>query len=201
MAGKRGTKWQGKVVPLRAAARRPRRSWRWTVYGVDMRSAGPILLLCFGAAGYATSQGAGLSTGAPDYALTGLAHVIDGDTIDLKGMRVRLDGIDAPEMDQGCERDGRMEACGRQAGSFLTALIGNDEVTCAIHGEDRYGRLLGICHRFDTNLNRSMVWAGQAVAYTRYSWRYLPAEVSTRWEGRGIWATDFENPEAWRHGG
>lgn len=187
MAGRRDRNREDKIVPLRRpATRRPRRRWRWTAYGIDLRSAGPILLLCFVAAGCAASQGATLSTGAADYTLTCLARVIDGDTINLKGMRVRLDGIDAPEMDQDCERGGVAEARGRQSGSFLAALISRDEVSCALHGEGRYGRVLGICQTAETNLNRTVVWAGQAVADTRYSWRYLPAEISARWEGRGF---------------
>ena len=51
----------------------------------------------------------------------GPARVIDGDTIDVAGVRVRLHGIDAPERAQTCRADGRAWPCGRQA---ARALVG-----------------------------------------------------------------------------
>src|SRR5919198_5868082 len=49
----------------------------------------------------------------------GEAMVSDGDTITLKGQRVRLRGIDAPEYNQTCEKGGASYACGRAAREAL----------------------------------------------------------------------------------
>ena len=77
--------------------------------------------------------------------------------------------------------------------------MGRTPVESFGHSRDRYDRLLAICRRGDLDLNGAMVEAGQAVAYTRYSLRYVPEEVRARAAGRGIWGTSFENPESWRH--
>lgn len=161
-----------------------------------LRIAGPIVvpLIAFAAYGALDSL-----MGESSYTLSGFARVIDGDTIELKGERIRFNGIDAPEMRQTCMRGQVAEACGRQSGAFLEGLIGGHMVACTVTGTDQYDRLLARCSQGDTDLNRAMVWAGQAVAYWRYSWRYVPEEFSARWGKRGIWQTEFVNPETWRH--
>ena len=55
--------------------------------------------------------------------LTGKADIVDGDTIKVGSIPVRLDGIDAPEGRQNCERDGKAYACGKQATKVLANLI------------------------------------------------------------------------------
>jgi endonuclease YncB( thermonuclease family) len=131
--------------------------------------------------------------------LTGYASVIDGDTVEINGRRIRLEGIDAPEGRQICTRDGVPEFCGQIAAKALAALIGGSPIECRSKGEDQYGRMLGVCFRGDFDINREMVRSGNAVAYTRYAWRYIPHEVLARLKGWGIWGTEFINPEAWRH--
>ncbi|MBT8475582.1 MAG: thermonuclease family protein, partial [Alphaproteobacteria bacterium] len=62
--------------------------------------------------------------GVPVYAgPNGRITVVDGDTIDVGGTRVRLFGIDAPEGDQTCTRpDGAVWACGTWATAQVRAL-------------------------------------------------------------------------------
>ena len=82
-----------------------------------------------------------------DAAIIGTASVIDGDTIDVHGIRIRFEGIDAPESGQTCHRAGRLEPCGRRAASHLAEQIGRAPVRCDAMGTDRYGRTLAICFR------------------------------------------------------
>src|SRR5262249_24751865 len=74
--------------------------------------------------------------------LAGTASVIDGDTIEVHGIRIRLHGIDAPESRQECRRpDGTAWRCGQQAALALSDHIGRSPVSCKALDRDRYGRV------------------------------------------------------------
>ncbi len=77
--------------------------------------------------------------------ITGPARVIDGDTLDIAGQRIRLHGIDAPESKQRC-RAGRSEIeCGKEATKVLRSIIARESVTCEERDVDRYGRIVAVC--------------------------------------------------------
>ncbi|MVA97762.1 thermonuclease family protein [Nitratireductor sp. CAU 1489] len=124
----------------------------------------------------------------------GRPSVGDGDSLTLGGGRIRLVGIDAPELDQTCRRDGADYACGRAARDALRRLVGQHAIVCRGHESDRFGRLLAVCHAGDIDLNHAMVEAGWAVSYGRYG----QAERRARAEARGLWAGKFERPRDWR---
>jgi endonuclease YncB( thermonuclease family) len=105
--------------------------------------------------------------------VTGPARVIDGDTLEIQGERVRLHGIDAPETGQVCSLNGKPWSCGRAATDLLRDLIGGREVDCRSLGRDRYGRMIGKCKVGRLDLGAEMVTRGMAVAYLRYSQDYL----------------------------
>jgi endonuclease YncB( thermonuclease family) len=131
--------------------------------------------------------------------IVGVASVIDGDTLDVNGQRIRLHGIDAPESRQACQdAKGWDYRCGQQATRALIGKIGGQAVSCDRWDTDRYGRTVAVCWAGGENLNRWLVSEGLAVAYTRYSMKYIPAELAARIAGRGIWAGDFMAPERWR---
>lgn len=135
--------------------------------------------------------------GAP---LTGRARVIDGDSLEVAGARVRLFGIDAPEGRQQC-RDARGSdyACGREAARALERLIGSQPVTCTRVTHDQYERDVATCAIEGRDLGEAMVRAGHARDYTRHSrGRYASAEREAREARRGMWAGEFETPESWR---
>ncbi len=133
--------------------------------------------------------------------LTGKVWVVDGDTIKIRGQRIRLEGIDAPEDKQPCwHADGGAWACGQAASHHLRSLVRGRTATCRSAQHDRYGRWLAICWIGKTELNEEMVRSGLAVAYRRFSKRYVEVENEARGNGRGIWSGKFEQPEAWRHG-
>lgn len=130
---------------------------------------------------------------------TGSVRVIDGDSLAMGERRLRLKGIDAPELAQRCRRDSLEYACGIEARSRLRALIGGQTVSCVGEGVDRYGRDLVRCEAGGRDLNRIMVRSGHAVSFGDYG----DEEDAARQEAAGLWAGDFDIPKEWRavHGG
>lgn len=131
--------------------------------------------------------------------LRGTARVADGDSLVLDGERIRLQGIDAPELTQTCTRAGADYPCGREAREALVRLVAGGAVSCESRQRDRYERVLATCVAGGVEVNRAMVEAGWAVAYGDYR----AAEAAARQAGRGLWAGSFERPQDWRriHGG
>jgi endonuclease YncB( thermonuclease family) len=138
------------------------------------------------------------SAQAPMPALWGRARVVDADTLEVGGRRVRLFGIDAPEKGQTCERRGSIWACGQEAAVALAALLGDRVVRCEGHGNDRHDRLIGRCWAGGTDVSRWMVEQGWAVAYRRFAADYIDSEDAARLARRGLWAGAFAPPEEWR---
>jgi len=135
---------------------------------------------------------------APD--LSGSARVIDGDTLEVSGQRVRLHGIDAPETGQLCELHGEPWPCGRAATDLLRELNGDEAEECRSLGRDRYGRLIAKCKVDWLDLGAEMVTRGMAVAYLRYSQDYLRNYQEARGRGNGIISGRFIELEKWRQG-
>ncbi len=132
--------------------------------------------------------------------VSGDASVVDGDTLRIGGQHIRLYGIDAPEAQQDCTKNsGGRWRCGHHATVALERKIGWKSVACRRKDIDRYSRIVAICEVDGDDLSAWMVRQGWAVAYTRYSFRYLPDELIARWHDRGIWLGDFMAPEDWRH--
>ena len=146
----------------------------------------PILLLVF-------SVGVGAD-------VTGSARVTDGDSIKIGDTRVRLHGIDAPERNQSCQKNGRTWRCGSAATSRLRGMVSGREVQCKGNRKDRYGRLLAVCHVNGTDVNAAMVKSGLALAYRKYSSAYVSQERDAKRAKRGLWAGEFVAPWDWRRG-
>jgi endonuclease YncB( thermonuclease family) len=133
--------------------------------------------------------------------VTGTASVIDADTIEIRGERIRLVGVDAPESGQKClDASSKFFRCGTVAANALDAWISRASVTCDIEGKDRYGRLLGECRVRGQSMQEWLVTNGYAVAYRSYSTAYVPAELQARNAKTGVWAGDFVMPWDWRQG-
>jgi len=108
------------------------------------------------------------STAASAADLTGRASVIDGDTIEIHGQRIRLFGIDAPESRQSCEAGGQTYRCGQHAALALADHVGQRVVACEQRDVDRYGRVIAVCRAGGEDLNAWLVSQGWALAYQRY---------------------------------
>lgn len=126
---------------------------------------------------------------------SGSFSVIDGDTLSADGERLRIEGIDAPELAQFCEgADGAPYACGEEARRALAALVSGRDFECSGTGRDRYGRLLVVCKRGLDDLGDLLVKTGSVFA----DGRYLASEAKARLAGEGIWRGEFERPADWR---
>ena len=139
---------------------------------------------------------------SPVEILGSVPRIVDGDTLEVAGQKVRLQGIDAPESGQSCRQaTGPRYPCGEHATQALRTRIDADAVTCMIEGRDRYSRALGICYTADgTDLNGWLVRQGHALAYRKYSTQYVPQEDQAKAAQAGLWAGVFIKPWDWRRG-
>lgn len=133
--------------------------------------------------------------------ITGRASVIDGDTIDIRGTRFRLQGVDTPESAQMCgDAAGKDYPCGRKAAFALSDKIGTSNVACDVVDKDRYGRSVAVCRLGAEDLNGWLVAQGWGMAYRQYSTAYVRQEDEAKAAKRGIWAGPFTPPWDWRKG-
>lgn len=131
--------------------------------------------------------------------LTGYAQAIDGDTLMLGGLRVRLEGIDTPEADQTCTTaEGAEWRCGAAAHKALARLVANDPLSCEERGIDKYKRVLAVCHVGGLDVSAELVRLGLAWAFVRYSQEYAIAETRARTAKAGIWAGTAQAPWDYR---
>lgn len=130
--------------------------------------------------------------------IVGEARIIDGDTIEISGERIRLHGIDAPETRQTCEVAGVPWRCGESATLALVDGTVGHPVTCKGDKRDRYGRIIAVCYSGERDLNAMMVREGWALAYRRYAKDYVDDEIEARDASKGIWRADFVEPWNWR---
>ncbi len=127
-------------------------------------------------------------------------RAVDGDTLETPdGKRLRIQGIDTPELDQPCRNDSGEYPCGRVAKRAMQGLLNGADVRCEVLGFDIYGRVLGICRNAaGRDLGATMVETGMAMAYRRFSDRYVEAESRARAAKIGIWSGSFTPPWEWR---
>jgi endonuclease YncB( thermonuclease family) len=120
--------------------------------------------------------------------------IIDGDSLELAGVRIRMKGIDAPEMGQSCAGKTGPFECGREARAYLRRLVGTSQVSCEGWQYDKYQRLLAECKAGLKSLNREMALSGWAVSYGGYG----AEEAAARKAKSGLWAGTFDQPQDWR---
>ena len=132
--------------------------------------------------------------------ISGRARIVDGDSLEIAGVSIRMFGIDAPERYQTCrDGGGRDYACGRAAARALAAAVAGRPVTCTAVDHDRYDRDVALCTADGQDLSDMMVRNGHALDLVQYSrGRYATAEREARAQKRGVWAGSFEPPSEWR---
>lgn len=136
-----------------------------------------------------------LQGGASD-PVTGPFRVVDGDTLAAGSERLRLAGIDAPELDQTCEREGQGWDCGQHAKAALQRIIARGAVECDGGERDRYGRLVVNCFVDGRTVGGAMVRSGMAVTTSLITYRR--EQVNAENDRRGMWAGSFIMPAEWR---
>ena len=103
--------------------------------------------------------------------VAGKARVLDGDTVVVDGWRVRLKGVDAPELAM---------PGGIYAREVMREIVGIEgSLVCVLTGEKTRGREVGFCTRPDgLDVNREIIIRGAALACPRFSQRYLLDETA-----------------------
>lgn len=139
-----------------------------------------------------------LSLGLAIVVLVAATRLTDGDSLVVDGERIRLHGVDSPELAQTCRRDGRKWACGEDAAAALRRFVGTAEPDCRAVDQDRYGRTVARCYVNGRDLGALMVQSGWALAYRKYSVEYVPLEDEARQARRGLWSSEFIPPWQWR---
>lgn len=137
----------------------------------------------------------GIALASP--ALCQNAFPLDGDTLDIDGVRTRLFAIDSPE---------RGESGADEATANLRRLIAGKRVVCRRIDIDRYGRDVSLCDAGGVDLSLAQVRAGHAVVWCYYVRRNAPgllsrfqaAEADAKRERRGIWSRPFRPWRDWR---
>ena len=124
--------------------------------------------------------------------------VVDGDSLEMNGERIRLDGIDAPEFSQICHDAQNQEyECGQTAKAYLQDLTTDSDVQCnCLPDVDKYQRKICECFINATSLNRAMVTAGMARAYRNE--KYRKDEEDAAMHKRGLWQGKHMRPALYR---
>ena len=132
--------------------------------------------------------------------LTGQASIIDGDTLEIHGTRIRLWGIDAPESTQFCRGEDSLQyRCGAKAANDLDAFIASRPVVCTPITLDRYGRTVASCSVDGIDLAQWLVSNGLALDWDKYSkGKYRNAQREAEHAGRGLWAGSYVEPWLYR---
>lgn len=136
--------------------------------------------------------------------VVGVASVIDGDTIEIHGIRIRLNGIDAPEARQLCaDEHGEAYRCGAAAAFHLDDILRRSSpARCVIVARDRYRRVVAECSLADgTQIAPLMVAEGHALDWPRYSrGRYAAHQDQAKASRTGMWRGTFQPPWEFRRG-
>ena len=137
----------------------------------------------------------------------GVSKVIDGDTIKIKDNYIRLAGIDAPEKKQICKKPdisisfliiNKNYHCGKVSTIELKKYLKKSKIKCIFNSKDHYNRLIADCYKNKKNINSWLVRNGYAIAYKRYSKKYILDEQHAKKNKLGVWQGTFQKPEEWR---
>jgi endonuclease YncB( thermonuclease family) len=132
--------------------------------------------------------------------LKGQASVIDGDTLEIHGTRIRLWGIDAPESSQLCRGEDSLQyRCGAKAANELDTFIATRPVSCIPISLDQYRRTVATCSVGSADLGEWLVRNGLALDWPQYSrGRYDAVQRDADHAGRGMWQGSYVEPWLFR---
>ena len=130
--------------------------------------------------------------------IKGFANIIDGDTIKISKIKIRLSGIDAPELKQFCIKKDTKWPCGLESKKALIEYTKNNIISCTSNKKDRYNRLVAKCYKEKQDIQKWLVKNGWAIAYRKYSLEYINDENFAQNNNLGIWKGKFIKPYKWR---
>jgi endonuclease YncB( thermonuclease family) len=131
--------------------------------------------------------------------ISGVPQIVDGDTVWIGAVKIRLQGIDAPETDQIClDPAGKAWNCGISSRDELAKRTSGQIWKCHVTGTDRYRRDLARCEVNGEDIQRWMVRNGWALSFVRYSHTYDADEADAKAAKAGLWAGAFIAPWDWR---
>ena len=139
--------------------------------------------------------------------INGIAIVIDGDTLKIKNEKIRLSGIDSPEIKQTCKKPYltisfytffKNYNCGEISKLKIKKYTKAKIIKCIFSSRDRYNRLIAECYVDNKNINSWMVKNGYAIAYRKYSKKFISEEKYAKKHKLGLWQGIFIMPEKWR---
>ena len=138
--------------------------------------------------------------------ITGIARVIDGDTIELNNLKIRFGGIDAPESyfkgkSQTCRLliNNDKVYCGKLSKLALQKKISDKFIICHPESKDKYKRIIAECFLETESLSSYMVKNGFAFDYEKYSkGKFRKYQRYARENKLGLWSMKFEFAWMWR---
>lgn len=148
-----------------------------------------VFLLCAGIISFAETR-----------ALDGKSiKVVDGDSLEIDGTRIRLKGIDAPEYFQYCfDENNKKYECGKMSRAYLEKLTKSDDFYCKSNKTDKYKRELSVCYAKGKNINELMIEQGWAIPYRTQNPLYYKAQIIAKANKNGIHRGKFIAPEIYR---
>jgi endonuclease YncB( thermonuclease family) len=131
--------------------------------------------------------------------ISGVPKIREGDQVTIGSSRIRLNGIDAPSVDQLClDTKGERWTCGVAARDELIKHADNKSWTCHVVRTDRRGRNVARCEVDGEDIQKWMVKSGWALSYVRVSHDYDADEKAAREAKAGMWQGAFIAPWDWR---
>ena len=126
-------------------------------------------------------------------------EVLDGDTLEIEGQRMRLFGIDAFELGQTClDAGGQPWHCGAAAKAALAELVDDQALACTVLDDTPADGYVAQCKvRHGVDLGGYMVRAGLALADREAGEDYLADEAAAK-AAAGVWGGVFNPPWEWR---
>jgi len=128
----------------------------------------------------------------------GTARAVDGDTLDMTGLRIHLLHIDAPEAAQDCTINGETWHCGADASATLASLVNEQTISCVSDSRDLHGRHLAICRTREMTLGERMAALGLAVVDIEAPEEFRVAGDRAKASRLGLWNSELQMPRDWR---
>lgn len=129
--------------------------------------------------------------------LEGRAIAISGDTLRVAGTLITLDGIEAPETGQSCQRKSGKWRCGVAAKDALANLVRGRRISCELLSDGETGKKAR-CYTRGKDIARQLVREGSVFATGGFLSRYASVESEAQTDKVGLWAGDIERPQDYR---